>query len=282
LRAVRLAEVRRCPITGRVRAALGPVLRVRIEAMEKVAPCVLRFTFSGVAPKLFAVLPFTDSHVRILFPISGVRYPDPFDLATVHSTLPRALWPRTRTYTVRAYAPAAGRLVVDFVDHGRAGLARGWLAGAEVGQSVLIQGPGGGYFPSEHADWHLLAGDHVALPAIATSLESMSARASGHAVVEVENESDTEVLARPAGVHVTWLVRTRGEGLVPYIRSMRFGRGRVEAFLRGEGGAMRQLRRHLLLEREMPLDSVSSSGYWRAGLNDEDWRAVKALDGVHR
>jgi NADPH-dependent ferric siderophore reductase len=40
---------------------------------------------------------FTDAHVRVLFSIAGVRYPDDFDMTWIPSRFPSVVWPRTRT-----------------------------------------------------------------------------------------------------------------------------------------------------------------------------------------
>lgn len=38
---------------------------------------------------------------------------------------------------------------------------------------------------------------------------------------------------------------------------------------------MKDLRRHLRLERGIPKEHLSISGYWRRGETDEGWRAIK-------
>jgi NADPH-dependent ferric siderophore reductase len=104
----------------------------------------------------------------------------------------------------------------------------------------------------------------------------------GQAVIEVENELDEQPLVVPDGVRVTWLHRVRGQRLVPSIRSMTIAADHPDVFVHGEGAAIGELRRHLLVERGVPRRSLSISGYWRSGLNDEAWRAVKAIDAAHR
>src|SRR5690606_21164117 len=103
----------------------------------------------------------------------GVAYPQPFNIQQVRATMPRELWPRLRTYTVRAWDPDALELTLDFVHHGDEGLAGPWAANARPGDELFMLGPGGGYAPDPGADWHLLAGDESALPAIAASLEAL-------------------------------------------------------------------------------------------------------------
>jgi NADPH-dependent ferric siderophore reductase len=70
--------------------------------------------------------------------------------------------------------------------------------------------------------------------------------------------------------------RRVGELLVPAVRDLEFPPGEVHAFVHGEAGFVRELRRHLRIEREVPLDRLSISGYWRLGSDDEGWRATKA------
>jgi len=38
---------------------------------------------------------------------------------------------------------------------------------------------------------------------------------------------------------------------------------------------VKEIRRHLRLDRKIPLSQLSISGYWRLGQNDDAWRSVK-------
>jgi NADPH-dependent ferric siderophore reductase len=220
--------------------------------------------------------PFTDSHIRIVFPRPGVTYPADLDLRHIHATFPRTAWPRTRTYTVRAFNPAAAELTIDFYHHGRSGLTPTWLAGLKPGDPVLLREPRGLYRPRPVADWHLLAGDAVALPAIAVTLEAMTAGMRARVIVEVVDEHDEQPLPTAADADIRWIHTSRGDSLPEAVRSLAFEPGIVQAFVHGEGAAIRGLRRHLLDERGMAKDLLSISGYWRRGLTDEQWRESKA------
>jgi NADPH-dependent ferric siderophore reductase len=50
----------------------------------------------------------------------------------------------------------------------------------------------------------------------------------------------------------------------------------VHAFVHGEASSVRAVRRHLLIEREVPREALSVSGYWKRTRTDEEWRADKA------
>ena len=76
-----------------------------------------------------------------------------------------------------------------------------------------------------------------------------------------------------------WLHRSGhpGDGalLVDAVRALDFPEGRVHGFVHGEAGEVREVRRHLLGEREVPRADLSVSGYWRRTMTDEAWRRVK-------
>ncbi|MFV0130744.1 siderophore-interacting protein [Streptomyces sp. HMX112] len=250
----------------------------RVVRTEQLTPHMVRVVLGGAGLAGFAADEFTDHYVKLLFPAPGVSYPEPFDMARIRAEFPRDQWPATRTYTVRAWEPARRELTVDFVVHGDQGLAGPWAARAQVGETVRFLGPGGGYAPDPAADWHLLVGDESALPAIAATLERLPEDAVARAFVEVEGAEEEQTIAAPAGVEVHWLHRAGrpvGEALLAAVRELDFPAGEMQAFVHGEAGFVKELRRHLRLERQVPRERLSISGYWRLGQSDEAWRAVK-------
>ncbi|WP_149180626.1 siderophore-interacting protein [Streptomyces sp. TRM49041] len=245
---------------------------------ERIAPHMVRIVLGGEGLDAFATSGFTDHYVKILFAPEGVTYPEPFDLERIREELPRDQWPAQRTYTVRAWDAVQRELTVDFVVHGDEGLAGPWAARARAGDTVRFLGPGGGYAPDPDADWHLLVGDESALPAIAAALERLPEGAVAYAFIEVAEPDDELKIAAPAGAEIQWLPRRGrpvGEALVTAVRDLAFPAGTVHAFVHGEAGAIKELRRHLRVDRGVPLDRLSISGYWRLGKTDEAWRAVK-------
>ncbi|WP_418956101.1 siderophore-interacting protein [Streptomyces tritici] len=250
----------------------------RVVRTERITPHMVRLVLGGEGLAAFEVGEFTDHYVKLLFAAEGVTYPEPFDMERIRAEFPREQWPTTRTYTVRAWDPVHRELTVDFVVHGDEGLAGPWAARAQAGDTVRFLGPGGAYAPDPAADWHLLVGDESALPAIAVALERLPAGARAHAFVEVADAAEEQKLATAAGIEVTWLHRGErpvGAPLVEAVRAFDFPAGDVHAFVHGEAGAVKELRRHLRLEREIPRERLSISGYWRLGKTDEAWRAIK-------
>ncbi|MEV1143368.1 siderophore-interacting protein [Micromonospora sp. NPDC049799] len=254
------------------------ITTARVVRTERPTPHVIRLVLGGAELVGLPVGEFTDHYIKIVFPVPGVDYPAPMDLAAIRRDLPPAHWPRLRAYTVRAFDPLAAEMTVDVVHHGDEGLAGPWAAALRPGDEVHFTRPGGAYAPSPDADWHLLVGDESALPAIAAALERLPAGAPAVALVEVDGPADEQPLPSPGAVRLTWLhrgARPVGEALVEAVRELDFSAGDVHAFVHGEATFVKELRRLLRVERGVPRERLSISGYWRRGLDDEGWRATK-------
>ncbi|MDL4776474.1 MULTISPECIES: siderophore-interacting protein [Thermomonosporaceae] len=261
-------RVRRSPRVNR-----GTVLR-----KERVTPHMIRVVIGGEGLAGFGAGEFTDHYVKLLFAQKGVDYPEPFDMDRIRAEYPRDQWPVTRTYTVRSWDPDAVELAIDFVHHGDKGLAGPWAARVEPGEEVLFLGPGGAYAPSPDADWHLLVGDESALPAIGAALERVPDGTPARVFIEVEGPEEEQKLPAPAGAEVVWLHRDGGpvgDALVRAVRDLEFPDGTVHAFVHGEAGFVKDLRRHLRVDRGLPLDRLSISGYWRRGRDEDGWQSSK-------
>ncbi|MCF3174210.1 siderophore-interacting protein [Streptomyces sioyaensis] len=254
------------------------VHRARVRRTERLTPHMVRVVLGGAEPAEFTAGEFSDHYIKLLFPVPGVQYPEPFDIAQIRADFPRNRWPRTRTYTVRAWDAGSRELTVDFVVHGDEGLAGPWAAAAQPGDEILFLGPGGAYAPDGEADWHLLAGDESALPAIAASLARMPSGVPVHAFIEVAGPEERQELATPAGAEIHWLYRGDapvGRELVAAVSALEFPAGQVQAFVHGEAGFVKELRRLLRVERNVPREALSISGYWRAGHDEDGWQASK-------
>ncbi|MCX5408822.1 siderophore-interacting protein [Streptomyces sp. NBC_00335] len=250
----------------------------RVVRTEQLTPHMVRVVLGGEELAGFAADRFTDHYIKLLFAAEGVTYPEPWDMGHIRAAFPREEWPRNRVYTVRAWDPELLELSVDFVVHGEEGLAGPWAARVQPGERVYFIGPGGSYAPEPTADWHLLAGDESALPAIAVAMERMPRGATVHAFIEVSGPAEEQKVVTPDGVVPVWLHRGErpiGEALLEAVTSFAFPDGTPDVFVHGEAGFVKELRRHLRQERQVPREHLSLSGYWRQGQSDEAWSAVK-------
>ncbi|MFD5798722.1 siderophore-interacting protein [Streptomyces diastatochromogenes] len=243
---------------------------------ERLTPHMQRVVLGGEGLADFAADTCTDHYVKLLFGPPGVTYPEPFDLERIRAEFPREHWPVTRTYTVRAWDPEHRELTLDFVIHGDEGLAGPWATRVQPGESVRFMGPGGAYAPDPSADWHLLVGDESALPAIARALETLPSGARAHAFVEVSGPQEEQKI--DSEVEVVWVHRGDrpvGTALLEAVHGLRFPEGRPHAFVHGEASFVKELRRLLRVELQIPREDLSISGYWRLGHNEDGWQASK-------
>ena len=122
--------------------------------------------------------------------------------------------PVTRTYTLRRADARCQQVDIDFVVHGDKGIAAPWAVRAEPGDLLTLSGAGGAYRPDPGSDWHLLAGDESALPAICAAIEALPAGARGIVYLETSDPGEYLDAPPPSGVQVTWLHRP-GPGSEP-------------------------------------------------------------------
>ena len=259
-------------------------LQVTVLSTRQLSPTMVRVRFGGLDLQRFKGSEYTDSYVKLTFPRPGVEYPEPLDMGLIQASLPQSDWPVVRTYTVRAWDHERHELTIDFVVHGKP-----WCRGSlgrvgKAGRPDLPERTGGAYAPDPQA-WHLLAGDESALPAIAAAIDALDPAARGHVLIEVPGPASEIELNVPAKVGLTWVhtgTSKLGSRLVEWVAAVDFPsvvEGQpvdVQAFVHGEAGFVADLRRHLRVDRKLPRDRVSISGYWRAGATEEGWRAAKA------
>ncbi|MCX4751581.1 siderophore-interacting protein [Kitasatospora sp. NBC_01287] len=200
-----------------------------------------------------------------------------------------------RSYTVRAQRRERAEVDVDFALHGTgpddppgaAGPASRWAAQAAPGDRVVLLGPAVadnrsvGFRPPPESDWVLIAADETALPAVGGILDWLPAGTRVKAWIEVPHPHDIQQLRNPGELEVSWLVRgadgssqaRQPQGALAAIRAAELPPGVPYAWLAGESGLVRALRRHLVGERGFDRRRVEFSGYWRRGASEEQLRA---------
>lgn len=218
------------------------VLRV-----ERLGASFVDITFTGESLADFVSDGF-DDHVKfILEPVDGGE-------------------PVRRDYTPRQFDRAQRTLRIEFALHGE-GAVSTWAAQARPGQRVTVGGPRGSMVvPMDH-DWHLLAGDATALPAMRRRLEELPIAARVIIVAQLAQPADRQVLqaaVRPgADAELHW-ART-AEELVAQVRACPLPPGEGFVWAAGEAAAMASLRDVLLVEKGHPREAARVSAYWRRG-----------------
>ncbi len=197
------------------------------------------------------------------------------------ATNDKASRPIVRTYTLRQFNRAEREIAVDFLMHEPAGPASNWAANAQAGDTVGFAGPGKPKWVDADADWFLFAGDMSALPAIAANLEQLPNNAQGYAVLEVISDSDKLPLQKPANLVIIWVVnpspQTPSYALFEAVKRLQWLTGNGAAWVAGESGAIKQIRRYL---RDKGIDKrqLYASGYWQIGMTEDIHQVEKRKD----
>ncbi|MFI5591865.1 siderophore-interacting protein [Amycolatopsis sp. NPDC051758] len=249
---------------------MNPTGLLEVTAVRRPTPRTVRVTFTGAG----GWESWPDQQLKLLFPPAGrpVRLPagdnDVMRWYQAYLAIPEDERPVMRSYTVRG---RDGETIdVDFVLHSDAasdGPATSWARRAAPGDVLGRYGPDAAYRrPVPKADTVLLAGDETALPAITTLLSEVD-----NAVVFLEVPDAAE--EQPLPGNIRWLHRDgaeHGAKLLAAVRGAKFRDGSVAAWIAGEAGMVRALRRHLMGERGFGKGDIEFSGYWRRKLTQDD------------
>lgn len=267
-----------------------PVHTFEVVRTEQLAPHLVRVVLGGNGFDTFTPSKFTDSYIKVIFVGDDVdvgSLPQPLTRDSFDA-LPAEQQPVIRTLTVRRADAAARQVSIDVVVHGDQGTAGRWAATAAPGQPVYLMGPSGAYAPDPVADWHLLAGDESALPAISVALEALPANAIGQVFIEIDGPGHQIALSVPESVELNWVYRGGRADLVgddragdhaPLIEAVTTAEwlpGQVQVFIHGEAQAvMHNLRPYIRKQRGVGAKWASISGYWRRGRTEDTFRLWK-------
>lgn len=257
----------------------SPIL-TEVISKSRLTPHMIRIVLGGDGLAGFEAGEFSDHYVKLQIPPPGAGYSAPFDPQKIRDTHPAETIFRTRTYSIRHWDDVNKRLTIDFIYHGDTGVAGPWAAAAEPGDRLQMVGPGGGYLPDPDADWHLMVGDEACIPAISASLVRIPEGIQTICLIEVEDDGEKLDLESTGSLDLVWITRdgrprTEGDLLLEAVRSLELPGGRGQAFVHGEAGMVRNVRKHLLVDRGMPKADLSATGYWKHTETEEGWRLYK-------
>ncbi|MFJ3033778.1 siderophore-interacting protein [Curtobacterium pusillum] len=173
------------------------------------------------------------------------------------------------------------------------------IVGPAVPSSPAELPIGAAEFDPGAANRILLAGDETAAPAICAILEALDVATVGHVFIEVPTDADRLPVSAPAGVEVRWIARngaTHGVRMTDQVHawastvaagsecgdSVELADVDVDeqvlwdipaaaesrpvyAWIAGEAGCVKELRRHLVRGVGLDRKQVAFMGYWRHG-----------------
>lgn len=206
-----------------------------VRRTERLSPQLLRVTFAGDDLHDFVSLSF-DDHVKLILPGEP---------------------PVMRDYTPRRFG--ADELDIEFALHGHGPAAR-WARQAAPGQEVQVGGPRGSFVVPLGFDWHLLAGDLSALPAIARRLEELPAGAL--AIVRILADATEQ---RPLPTRATLDLQWVASDLPAAVQALRLPPGEGYAWAAGEAATTAAVRAVLVGTHGLPKERIRAAAYWKPG-----------------
>jgi NADPH-dependent ferric siderophore reductase len=228
-----------------------PPRPVEVVSVSKLTPRLVSVRLCGGGLEEFRDAAPT-SHLKVYLPRHG--YTEPI----------------ARTYTLRRFDSTPGILEVQFVLHGD-GPASEWAAQAKPGDRLAVAGPGGKFIFDPGATRWWIGGDESALPAVGTLLEALPATANAEVHLEVDGADDEIVFQTEANVEVRWHHRRSphefGKELHDSVRRSDISND-VRVWVACEAIAARRIRRHLVEDSRLAIESIVTRGYWSLGLTN--------------
>lgn len=263
-------------------------MAARVLRTTPLGPHLTRITLGGPELAGFVGVGF-DQCVRMFFPQPGQDVPvipDDGDWYQAYQAIPEDRRPVLRNYTVRRFDPAALELDVDFVLHGVEGPASAWALRAAPGDVVGVCHDAASPRPPADIERLLLVADETGLPALAAILDELPAGRRARAYVEVGGPADEIELATGPGVDVTWLYRDgvppgRSDIVVRTLRAEEPAVDGVYAWVAGEAGMAKEVRRYLVRDRGVAKGHVEFCGYWLHKEHTEDEKFLGELDQMY-
>ncbi|MEN0101534.1 MAG: siderophore-interacting protein [Curtobacterium sp.] len=172
------------------------------------------------------------------------------------------------------------------------------IVGPAVPSSPAELPTGAAEFAPGSANRILLAGDETAAPAICAILEALDVSTVGHVFIEVPTDADRLPVTAPAGVEVRWIARngaSHGVRMTDQVHAWAstavaggacsssdelvdvdvdqqvlwdippVSDSQLYAWIAGEAGCIKELRRHLVRGVGLDRKQVAFMGYWRHG-----------------
>ncbi|WP_327684003.1 siderophore-interacting protein [Streptomyces sp. NBC_00467] len=265
---------------------------MEVTGARRLGPSLVRVTFGGEELRDFAA-GGRDQSLSLFLPHPGQDAPvvpvEAGDYSAVFAAwraLPEDVRAVMRSYTVREQRRAddgSSEVDIDFAVHEDGGPACRWAEQAAPGQKVTVLGPAVAdntsvrCRPPKDTDWVLIWGDETALPAAAAILEWLPADTRARVWLEVPHAGDRLDLTTAADAEITWLVREESaRSAVEAVRAAELPDGTGYAWIAGESGSVKALRRHLVGERGMDRRRVTFVGYWRRGVSEDGLREEPA------
>ncbi|TMN84633.1 MULTISPECIES: siderophore-interacting protein [unclassified Pseudoalteromonas] len=233
------------------------IRKVRVLSTKQITPHLQRIVLGSEE--------FTDltsdhigSYVKVLIPKNGVA---DFNLKTACM----------RSYTIQNVNKSNGAITLDFVINMHQGPATNWAKVAKVGDELAIAGPGPKKLENYQHSHYVLLGDLTSVNAIKGYVQQLPINAKIDAFIHTPNKAD--IISLDSTRQVNWLITTTPEiEMANALSTLQQHEQPPIIFMALEAGLVRELKTLLTSKLAVPRTNIVSSGYWKKGLNSENYK----------
>ena len=198
------------------------------------------------------------SYVKVLIPKNGVA---DFNLKTACM----------RSYTIQNVNKSNGAITLDFVINMHQGPATNWAKAAKVGDELAIAGPGPKKLDNFTHPRYILMGDLTSVNAIKGYVKQLPINAKIDAFIHAPTNAD--IISLDSTRQVTWLITTTPEvEMANALTTLQYYEQPPIVFMALEAGLVRELKAALTNTHSIPRGNIVASGYWKKGLNSENYK----------
>lgn len=224
------------------------IFNVVLARKVHLTPSLMRCVFSGESVRQMK-MDAPDQRIKLLLPPTEGVYPDLPDSDEWYPqwlALPKAQRPVMRTYTLREVDAANGEMAVEFVVHGTEGPASAWAIQAQPGDALRIVAPCVGEYQGDSGGYEWLPRK----PQGACYGERLLHSVRTHVrLPEISTQAETTELHEVAEGELLWESASQSHGQF-------FG------WVAAESSVVKNLRRYLSGERQIPRDIITFMAYW--------------------
>lgn len=238
------------------------IQQATVISTKKITPHLQRITIASEA-----FINFTDAlighYVKVLIPKTKL----------INETI-TAKNAYMRSYTIQHVQPLSGDISLDFVINMHQGPATIWAQQTKVGDTIAIAGPGPTKLDDFSQEHYILLGDLTSVNALKGYLHKLPTTAKIDAFVHAPTQQD--IISLDSDRYVNWIVTNSPEqALLEAMQSLTFKAPLPTIFMALEAGLVTRLKDTFKNQYAIPRTQIVSSGYWKKGLNAEDYKVLR-------
>jgi NADPH-dependent ferric siderophore reductase len=239
----------------------GNYRNIEVLSKEQLSPHLMRINFHGSDLEDFPV-GFEGGYIKLI-------------LEQDKKNIPEDIRPKMRSYTVSCFDNKSKILTIDLMVNNHKGHTSTWAMNTTPGDKVVIAGPGPRKLTNYGAKKYIFFGDLTSINALLGTANLIPSTSCGEIFLLVPSLEDRREIAVNKNLRLNWLPADETDYFTDIASQTEWIDQDTIVFAAGEANRIKSLKNYLTSHIGLSLDQLFISGYWREGLNDEEYRAEK-------